>query len=70
MFDYTIDNEDLQVLFLHTRDAYQGYTFEQWKRECKKAYTEFAIAKNNKGQDVPTYSQWVNGSIIALQQPL
>lgn len=60
--DLTINQDDLKALYVHTRFAYGNLTFDQWAKEIKKAYIDFA-----KNQDNPkTYSQWVNGQILAL----
>lgn len=60
--DFTIDQDDLKVLFLHTKIAYNGYTFERWCDEIKESYTRFIKDKINP----KTFSQWVNGQIIYL----
>ncbi len=54
--------EDLKILFLHTSHAYPNMIFSQWVEEIKKSYTSFAEGKENP----KTFSQWVNGQIIAL----
>jgi hypothetical protein len=58
----TVDLLDLKVLFLHSKLAYKGYTFEQWRRESEVTYLEFVKGKENP----KSYSQWINGQIIAL----
>lgn len=60
--DFTIDQQDLKILFVHTKEAYRGYTFERWCNEIKKAYISFIKYKVNP----KTFSQWVNGQIIYL----
>lgn len=60
--DFTIDQEDLKVLFIHTRHAYKGYTFERWVEEVKESYASFIKGKENP----KSFSQWINGQIIAL----
>lgn len=60
--DFTIDETDLKVLFLHTRHVYPGYTFEKWVKEIKDVYADFIKGKENP----KTFSQWVNGKIIYL----
>lgn len=57
------NTEDLQVLFLHTKEAYNSkITFEKWCEISEDAYLNFIKGKEN----TKTYSQWVNGQIIAL----
>ena len=57
-----IDLGDLKALFVHTRNAYGNRTFGEWCDLTKVAYCKFI-----KGKDNPkTFSQWVNGQIIAL----
>lgn len=60
--DFTIDQNDLKILFLHTRHAYSSITFEKWVIEVKSAYSSFIREKENP----KTFSAWVNGQIIAL----
>ena len=60
--DFTIDQEDLKILFLHVEEAYQGYTFEKFVFVTKQAYVIYAKSKENP----KTFSQWVNGQIIYL----
>ena len=55
--DFTIDKQDLQVLFLHTQDAYKGYTFERWEKEVKEAYSNYF----HKRENPKTFFEWVNG---------
>lgn len=59
---FEIDQQDLQILFLKTKDAYKGYTFEKWVKEIKEVYSSFIKGKENP----KTFSQWVNGQIIVL----
>ena len=54
--------EDLQILFISTRVAYPGYTFESWKKEVEFTYSEYCISRNN----AMTFSQWINGQILLL----
>lgn len=56
------DLEDLKVLFVHTKEAYGKTTFNEWMKETKEAYDSFAKGKEN----VKTFSQWINGQILAL----
>ena len=60
--DFKIDLEDLQALYIHTRQAYGNMTFDSWLLECKKAYKQYLTNRENP----KTFSQWVNGQIIAL----
>ena len=62
MTDFTIAPDDLKVLFAHTKYAYGNMTFTQWCDDVKKAYANFIKGKENP----KTFSQWVNGQIIAL----
>jgi hypothetical protein len=60
--NFSIEQDDLKALFVHTRVAYGNMTFGQWVEEVKSAYSIFATGKS----DVRTFSQWVNAQIIAL----
>lgn len=62
LIDLSIDEEDLKVLFLHTKDAYKGYTFEQWCKEVKGNYVDYV----GKRQNHKTFFEWVNGQILAI----
>jgi len=67
--NFTIDQTDLKVLFLHTQDAYPGYTFERWTKEVEQSYIEYhkRNSENTEKYGAPkTFSQWINGQIIAL----
>jgi len=57
-----IEQEDLKALFAHTKHAYGNLSFIQWCDEVKKSYISFIKGKENP----KTFSQWVNGQIIAL----
>jgi len=60
--DFTIDEQDLEILFLYTRSAYKGLSFKQWIEEVKKSYS----VHFEEREKPMTFSQWVNGQIIAL----
>jgi hypothetical protein len=65
--DFTIDQEDLKCLFIACINAYKS--FDEFVEDSKKSYTEYH--KRNldnlaKYGNPKTFSQWVNGQIIAL----
>lgn len=67
--NFTIDAQDLKVLYLHTRDAYKGMSFDKWVIEAKNAYKDYHNRNLNNLQKYgapKTFSQWVNGQIISL----
>lgn len=68
--DFTIDSQDLRILFLKTDNInFSKKGFETFVEECKKGYYEYYNRNINnleKYGNPKTYSQWVNGSIIAL----
>lgn len=67
--DFTIELEDLQILFVKTRHAYKNMSFEKWTEEAKKSYSEYHERNSNdlkKYGQPKTFFQWVNGQIIAL----
>jgi hypothetical protein len=64
--DLNIEQEDLKVLFIHTRAAYGNMTFENWSKECKKSYMSYFNNKPLFSNKKYTYSQFVNAQIIAL----
>lgn len=57
-----IDLEYLQTLYLHTRSSYGNISFLSWVKESEDSYRKYASNTRN----AKTYSQWVNGQIIAL----
>ena len=66
--DLIIDQEDLKVLFEHTKNAYKGMTFEKWCNECKKSYMSYFNNKKLFNSRRYTYSQFVNAQIIAITE--
>ena len=67
--NFDIDIDDLKILFIHTRDAYKGMSFDKWVIEAKTAYKEYHARNTNDLQKYgtpKTFSQWVNGQIISL----
>lgn len=66
---FTIDVQDLKVLYLHTRDAYKGMSLDKWVIEVKDSYKDYHNRNLNNLQKYgtpKTFSQWVNGQIISL----
>jgi hypothetical protein len=68
--DFTIDEQDLRILFLHTQTTkFTKDGFNQFILECKQSYFEYykRNLNNVSRYGLPkTYSQWVNAQIIAL----
>ena len=64
-----IDTEDLQTLFVHTRESYGNIDFEDWSKECAKSYINYFNNKEMYNKRKYTYSQFVNAQIIAITQP-
>ena len=62
MKDFKIDNEDLKALYAHTRHAYKNMSFNNWVLQVKNDYDNYAM----RSTYCKTFSQWVNGQIIAL----
>lgn len=58
-----IDEIDLKILFLLASVGdYKEISFAVWCEDTKKAYIDFKERSNTD----KSYSQWVNGQIIAL----
>lgn len=55
--------DSLKCLFIHTKDAYIGYSFDEFAEETLIAYNDYVAKKNHNAK---TFSQWVNGQILAL----
>jgi hypothetical protein len=58
----TIEQEDLKVLYVLTKYAYGNISFDAWCIKIRIAYLKFIEGKDN----CKTYSQWVNGQIVYL----
>jgi hypothetical protein len=61
-----IEEEDLKILFIHTKAAYGGMSFNDWKKDCKKSYLSYFENKPLFSKKKYTYSQFVNTQIISL----
>lgn len=70
MKDLNIELQDLRILFLKSECIdFSKQGFESFVIECKKSYLEYYnrnINNINRYGNPKTYSQWVNGQIIAL----
>lgn len=66
--DLRIDQEDLKVLFSHTKNAYGNMSFENWSKECEKSYMSYFNNKKLFSNRKYTYSQFVNAQILAITQ--
>jgi hypothetical protein len=64
--DLSITQEDLKVLFSHTKGAYKNMSFENWKEECLKSYMSYFNNKKIFNNRKYTYSQFVNAQVLAL----
>ena len=63
--DFTCDQTDLRILFSLTAKAYNTACFTEWEEQVRQGYRDYL-----KGRENPkTYSQWINGQIIALTSP-
>ena len=56
----SIDIEDVKALFLCVCQAYKGWSFDMFEKQCKEDYLSFENPKEL------TYSDWVNGQTRAL----
>ena len=64
--DLRIEQEDLKVLFLHTRRAYGNMSFNDWCKECESSYMSYFNNKELYTNKKYTYSEYVNAQIIAI----
>ena len=64
-----IAQEDLKTLFIHTRDAYNNISLQEWSKETQKSYLSYFNNKELFNYRKYSYSQWVNAQIVSLQQP-
>ena len=67
---FNIENQDLRILFLKTSTTtFSSKGFDNFIKECEDAYLNYFNRNINnleKYGKPKTYSQWVNGQIIAL----
>lgn len=65
-----IENQDLRILFLKTSTtSFSSKGFNDFIKECEDAYSNYFNRNMNNLErygNPKTYSQWVNGQIIAL----
>ena len=59
---FSVDLKDIQTLYLHTKHAYKGLSFELWQKQTEKNYLSFIKGKEN----FKNFSQWINGQILSL----
>ena len=64
--DLKIDQEDLKILFLHTRMAYKNISFKDWCIECNNSYLIYFNNDELYNKRQLTYSQFVNSQIISI----
>jgi len=68
--DFTIEEQDLRILFLKTQSTkFSVDGFKDFINDCEKSYRDYYNRNMNNLSiyGLPkTYSQWVNGQIIAL----
>tara|TARA_R110000822_G_scaffold303876_1_gene428829 strand:- start:79 stop:285 length:207 start_codon:yes stop_codon:yes gene_type:complete len=61
-----IKQEDLKVLFSHTKSAYGNMSFKNWKKECLKSYMSYFNNKSIFNNRKYNYSQFVNAQVLAI----
>ena len=61
-----ITQEDLKILFSHTKNAYGNMSFEKWKDESEKSYLSYFNNKSIFNNRQYTYSQFVNYQILSI----
>jgi hypothetical protein len=61
--DFTIDHEDVLILWGHSQHCYPGYTFEKFRNEIKGVYVNNYLPNR---ENPLTFSQWVNAQIITI----
>jgi len=67
IINFEIDLEDLKVLFLHTKFAFKkNITFNMWVHNCQSSYEQYFERQIQLNETPKSFSQWVNGQIIAL----
>jgi len=67
--NYSIEIEDLKVLMIKSIVAYKNTSFENFVIECKQSYSDYYnrnMSDLKKWGQPKSFSQWVNGQIIAL----
>ena len=68
--NFLIEEQDLRILFLKTQTTkFSKQGFNNFIKECEDAYSNYFNRNMNNLErygNPKTYSQWVNGQIIAL----
>jgi hypothetical protein len=68
--EFNIDSQDLRILFLKTSTTtFSAKGFNNFIKECEVSYLDYFNRNMNNLErygSPKTYSQWVNGQIIAL----
>ena len=68
--NFLIEEQDLRILFLKTKNTkFSAQGYRNFIKECEEAYLDYFNRNTNnleKYGTPKTYSQWVNGQIIAL----
>ena len=68
--DLKIEDQDLRILFLKTQNTkFSSDGYKKFIKECEESYLDYFNRNTNnleKYGTPKTYSQWVNGQIIAL----
>ena len=63
--DFNIDRKDLKTLYLCTGYS-MSISFDHWVNECEASYELYFERQIQLNQNPKTFTQWVNGQIIAL----
>jgi hypothetical protein len=68
--NFKIEEQDLRILFLKAQTTqFSTKGFNNFIKECEESYLDYFNRNMNNLQKYgtpKTYSQWVNGQIIAL----
>lgn len=68
--EFNIDYQDLRILFLKTlTTTFSAKGYDNFIKECEDYYLDYFNRNINnleKYGSPKTYSQWINGQIIAL----
>jgi hypothetical protein len=63
----SIENTDIKILYLKCRFMHKNINLEQFTQGCKDAYKQYYDKKTHShSENIKTFSQWINGQIIAL----
>lgn len=63
--DYTVSENQLQELFLLSKEAFNNITYLDWCNDLRTSYYKYALENRMERY---TFAEWVRNQIIVLNQ--